>query len=149
MNKRQKSDANECEQLAEQGIDKECLGCSCSVCITQEPKTFSPNEYQKAALRTANSLKSEDLILNGILGLCGETGEVSDHIKKNLFQGHEFDVDKVVNELGDVCWYIAILAKGLNVDLETVMKRNVEKLMKRYPDGFAAEKSIHRKDDEQ
>lgn len=105
------------------------------------------NEYQKLALRTASSDKSEDLILNGILGLCGETGEVADIIKKNLFQGHEFNVDKVINELGDVCWYIAILAKGLNVDLETVMKNNIEKLKRRYPDGFEAEKSINRKED--
>lgn len=106
------------------------------------------NEYQKAALRTASSEKSEDLILNGILGLCGETGEVSDHIKKNMFQGHELDKDKLVNELGDVCWYIAILADGLNVDLETVMRKNIEKLQRRYPDGFEAKKSINRKDED-
>jgi NTP pyrophosphatase (non-canonical NTP hydrolase) len=102
------------------------------------------NEYQKAALRTANSEMSDDLILNGILGLCGETGEVSDHIKKYMFQGHELDKEKLVNELGDVCWYIAILASGLNVDLETVMKKNIEKLQRRYPDGFDTERSLHR-----
>jgi len=106
------------------------------------------NDYQKAALRTANSDKSKDLILNGVLGLCGETGEVADHIKKHLFQGHELDKDQMINELGDVCWYIAILAKGLNVDLETVMKKNIDKLMKRYPNGFEKERSLHRKDDE-
>lgn len=102
------------------------------------------NEYQNLAMRTANSEMSDDMILNGILGLCGETGEVSDHIKKYMFQGHELDQDKLVNELGDVCWYIAILASGLNVDLETVMKKNIEKLQKRYPDGFDTERSLHR-----
>jgi NTP pyrophosphatase (non-canonical NTP hydrolase) len=102
------------------------------------------NEYQKAALRTANSNKSEDLILNGILGLCGETGEVADHIKKATFQGHELNKDHLVNELGDVCWYIAIMATGLNVDLETIMKKNIEKLQRRYPDGFESERSLHR-----
>lgn len=106
------------------------------------------NEYQNLALRTANSDKSEDLILNGILGLCGETGEVSDHIKKHMFQGHELNKDQLVNELGDVCWYIAIIAKGLDVDLETVMQKNIEKLMKRYPDGFKVKDSINRKGDE-
>lgn len=109
---------------------------------------MNANEYQKAALRTANSDKSKDLILNGVLGLCGETGEVADHIKKHLFQGHELDKDQMINELGDVCWYIAILAKGLNVDLETVMKKNIEKLLKRYPNGFEKEKSLYRKDDD-
>jgi len=105
------------------------------------------NQYQELALRTANGEDSRDLILNGILGLCGETGEVADHIKKYLFQGHKFNREEVINELGDVCWYVAILAKGLNIDLETVMKLNIEKLKDRYPDGFKAEYSIHRKEE--
>lgn len=104
------------------------------------------NEYQVAALRTASTLESDGLILNGVLGLCGETGEVSDHIKKHLFQGHELDKQKLIGELGDVCWYIAILAQGLGVDLETVLKGNIQKLQSRYPAGFDSQKSIHRKD---
>lgn len=102
------------------------------------------NEYQRLALRTANSYESWDLIINGVLGLCGETGEVADHIKKSMFQGHVLDAEKVIKELGDVCWYVATFAKGLNVDLETVMKMNIEKLKNRYPDGFKVENSIYR-----
>lgn len=147
MNRMQIEDSNECERMMEEGNDKECMGCSCSVCIAQEPSHLTANEYQMAALRTANSNMSKDLILNGILGLCGETGEVADHIKKHMFQGHELNKDQLINELGDVCWYIVILAKGLGADLETVMKKNIEKLMKRYPDGFKKENSINRKDD--
>ncbi|AZK44789.1 nucleoside triphosphate pyrophosphohydrolase family protein [Paenibacillus lentus] len=104
------------------------------------------NEYQIAAMRTASSLESKDLILNGVLGLCGETGEVSDHIKKHMYQGHELNKQKLIGELGDVCWYIAILAQGLGVDLESVLKRNIQKLQSRYPAGFDSQKSIHRKD---
>lgn len=141
MDKRQISDSNECSRL---DGNKNCFTCSCMVCIAQLPKTLSGNDYQKAALRTANSDKPEDLILNGILGLCGETGEVSDLIKKWKFQGHELNRDKLINELGDVCWYIAILSKGLNVDLETVMQGNIDKLMKRYPEGFSVENSLCR-----
>ncbi|MFC4355329.1 nucleoside triphosphate pyrophosphohydrolase family protein [Chryseomicrobium palamuruense] len=102
------------------------------------------NEYQLLALRTCNSESSEDLILNGTLGLCGEAGEVSDHVKKHLFQGHELNEDEIINELGDVCWYIAVLASGLNVSLEEIMQRNIRKLQARYPDGFEVEKSINR-----
>ena len=102
------------------------------------------NEYQKAALRTASSKKPKDLILNGTLGLAGESGEVADHIKKHLFQGHELDKENLINELGDICWYIAIMAEGLGYTLEEVMKLNIEKLMKRYPDGFDRERSINR-----
>ena len=102
------------------------------------------NEYQKLALRTANSNNPNNLFLNGILGLCGETGEVADLVKKYLFQGHNLDSEKVVKELGDVCWYVAITAKALGVTLETVMEANIEKLKARYPNGFSVEKSINR-----
>lgn len=102
------------------------------------------NKYQQGALRTASSYKPEDLIFNGVLGLCGESGEVADLIKKHLFQGHELDKKHLAKELGDVCWYIAILAKGLGYDLNTIMRMNLEKLKERYPNGFEKEKSLHR-----
>lgn len=101
------------------------------------------NEYQKLALVTANK-DSQDLILNGALGLSGESGEVADIVKKHLFQGHELDQEKIVNELGDICWYIAIMAHGLGVDFESVLIGNIEKLKKRYPSGFDVERSLHR-----
>ena len=105
---------------------------------------FTPNDYQVAALRSAKALDSNGFIQNGILGLCGETGEIADHIKKHQFQDHELDKQHLIEELGDVCWYIAILAHGLGTDLETVMKGNVNKLMKRYPQGFSSERSLNR-----
>lgn len=104
------------------------------------------NEYQELAMRTASSQSKKDLILNGVLGLSGETGEVADHIKKHLFQGHDLDQDHLIEELGDICWYIAIMAEGLGIDLEAVMQRNIDKLKKRYPDGFDPERSINRGD---
>lgn len=106
------------------------------------------NEYQELALRTANSFEEDDLVLNGALGLSGETGEVADHIKKFRFQGHDLDRVYLAKELGDICWYIAIAAKGIGYDLETIMNINIEKLKKRYPDGFDANKSINREENQ-
>lgn len=103
------------------------------------------NEYQNLALRTANQT-GDQLILNGALGLCGEAGEVADIIKKVYFQGHMLDKEKIIEELGDVTWYIAIMAHALETDLESVLKYNVEKLKKRYPNGFSEKESINRKD---
>lgn len=103
------------------------------------------NEYQLLALRTANK-ENKDLILNGALGLSGESGEVADVVKKHLFQGHELNKDKIVDELGDVLWYIAIMAKGLGVNMEDIATHNVAKLKKRYPEGFDKEKSINREE---
>lgn len=102
------------------------------------------NEYQELALRTANNLEENDLVLNGALGLAGESGEVADIVKKYLFQGHELDTEKIIDELGDVLWYVAIMAKGLGVKLVEIPLHNVDKLRKRYPNGFEAERSINR-----
>ena len=106
------------------------------------------NDYQKAALRTASTLEPKDLVLNGALGLAGESGEVADHIKKHLFQGHALDKENLAKELGDICWYIAIMAEGLGYDLETIMQINIDKLKKRYPNGFEAKRSLHREENE-
>lgn len=101
------------------------------------------NEYQLLAQRTSPN-EGRSRIVNGCMGLCGESGECIDHLKKHLNQGHPLDEEKLAEELGDVLWYCAELAAGLNMTLEAIARNNIEKLKKRYPDGFSAEKSIHR-----
>ena len=103
------------------------------------------NEYQKLAMTTLNpALDKKDVLINGVMGLCGESGEVIDIVKKHLAQGHELDRDKLIKELGDVAWYLAETATALDVDLEEVLAGNIAKLKARYPDGFSAERSINR-----
>ncbi len=103
------------------------------------------NEYQELAMRTLNpKLDKKDILINGVMGLCGESGEVIDLVKKHLAQGHELDREKMIDELGDVAWYIAETAAALDTDLEEVFSRNIEKLKRRYPEGFDSEASIHR-----
>ena len=103
------------------------------------------NEYQDLAMRTLNQkLDKKDVLINGVMGLCGEAGEAIDIVKKHLAQGHELDKEKLIKELGDVAWYLAETAYALDIDLETVFKLNIEKLKRRYPEGFEKEKSINR-----
>ena len=103
------------------------------------------NEYQKLAMTTLNrDLSERDVLLNGVMGLCGESGEAIDIVKKHLMHGHELDREHLIDELGDVAWYVAETAYALDVDLEEVLTRNIDKLKKRYPDGFDSERSIHR-----
>lgn len=107
------------------------------------------NEYQTEAMRTASGTSTasdENLILNGAMGLNGESGEIIDMLKKNMFQGHELDKEHLAKECGDVLWYCAILAKGLGYGLDEIAQMNVDKLRKRYPDGFSVEKSLNRKE---
>lgn len=103
------------------------------------------NEYQHLAQRTAGLTVTKSAKLeNGILGMCGESGECADILKKYFYQGHELDRDKLMDEVGDVLWYVAETAAGLGLTLEKIAEHNISKLMKRYPDGFDPEKSIHR-----
>lgn len=109
---------------------------------------MTPNEYQLKALRTANtdSLSKYDLLMNGVLGLCGESGECADMVKKSVFQGHRLDREHLAKELGDVAWYLAVSAYAIDYDLERVLQMNIDKLRQRYPDGFDAERSLHRQE---
>ena len=106
---------------------------------------MTANEYQHQALRTLNTaLDKRDVLINGVMGLCGEAGEAIDIVKKHLAQGHELDREGLIKELGDVAWYRAETAWALDVPLEEVLQRNLDKLRARYPDGFDSERSIGR-----
>ncbi len=106
------------------------------------------NEYQQLAMTTLNpALSQKDVLINGVMGLCGEAGEVIDVVKKHLAQGHPLDREKLIKELGDVAWYLAETAHALDVSLEEVLRANIDKLKKRYPEGFASEKSINRSEE--
>ena len=103
------------------------------------------NEYQKLAMRTSNpEIDKKELILNASMGLCGESGEVIDLVKKHLFQGHDLDDGKLIKELGDVAWYLAEAATALNVNLSEILEKNIKKLENRFPDGFNSNRSINR-----
>lgn len=108
---------------------------------------MTPNEYQRLAFVTSNKdLDDTQRLANGVMGLCGEAGECCDIVKKHLFHGHELDKDALIKELGDVAWYLALTATVLGVPLEEVLEKNIEKLRRRYPEGFSAERSINREE---
>jgi len=100
------------------------------------------NEYQKLAQRT--SPDGHDKLLMGAIGMCGEAGEFIDIVKKVRFQGHLLDTRKLIEELGDVLFYCAEAAVGLGITLEEAAQRNIEKLRRRYPDGFSVSQSMNR-----
>ena len=106
---------------------------------------MTPNEYQKLAMTTLNpALSKQDVLVNGVMGLCGESGEAIDIVKKHLHQGHPLDKEALIKELGDISWYLAETATALEIDLEEVFSRNIGKLKNRYPEGFSAENSQNR-----
>ena len=103
------------------------------------------NEYQQEAMTLLNpAIPPKDVLLNALMGLCGESGEAIDLLKKHLFQGHELEQDKLIKELGDVAWYLAETAYALDLSLEDILRGNLEKLKNRYPKGFDSARSINR-----
>lgn len=102
-------------------------------------------KYQELAMKTLNpNISKDDLLLNAAMGLCGESGEVLDLLKKKMFQGHDLDKDKLILELGDIAWYLAEAATALDTTLDDIFQRNIDKLKKRFPNGFDETKSINR-----
>ena len=77
------------------------------------------NEYQRLAMTTLNpELSKKDVLINSVMGLCGESGEAIDIVKKHLHQGHPLDKEKLLKELGDIAWYLAEAAYALDVPLK-------------------------------
>jgi len=99
------------------------------------------DEYQKAAMKTDSFDEAErdlmsDGFVNKVLGVCGETGEFADKIKKlRRNKGHgkleDSEVEELSKELGDVLWYLATLAEYLGVPFNDVADQNIAKLADR------------------
>ena len=107
------------------------------------------NEYQQRAMASLNpELKGRDVLINSVMGLCGESGEAIDIVKKWLTQGHPLDREHLAGELGDVAWYLAEAATALGMPLEDILRANLEKLERRYPDGFSTDRSVGREADD-
>ena len=102
------------------------------------------DEYQTLAMATSK----QDITMAQTVDMCalglGEAGEVQNLVKKWLYHGHTLDIRKVLDELGDVLWYTAVMADALGFDLSYVASQNIEKLKKRYPQGFSNASSINR-----
>ena len=104
-------------------------------------------EYQQKAKRTINKdLQDDDQLSNLCMGLCGESGEVVDYLKKRIYHGHLVEKQKLVEELSDVMWYLTNIATLFEIPMTYILDENIRKLEERYPDGFSEEKSINRKE---
>lgn len=88
-------------------------------------------EYQTKARQTAIYPKTEPNWIYPMLGLCGETGEIAEKLKKVIRDGNPVDKDALKKELGDVLWYVANLAYELGLDLEDIAQTNIDKLFSR------------------
>ena len=102
------------------------------------------DEYQVLARRTQiDELTIDDKLNHALHGLVAEVGEIHSIYQKE-YQGHPVDNEKVLDELGDLLWFVSETADALGFHLSSIANHNVSKLLDRYPDGFDAERSVNR-----
>lgn len=108
------------------------------------------NDYQKEAARTLIEVPDFEITPGQVmlswnaLGLAGEAGEVADLVKKSVYHQQGLDREKLIKELGDVCWYLTAICSGLGITLEEVAQANIKKLQARFPEGYSPERTTIR-----
>lgn len=103
------------------------------------------NEYQGLAARTINKEMSlEQQMRHALHGMVGELGEIHSLYQKE-YQGHgKPDREHILKECGDLAWFLAEFLTSQGFSLDDCLETNIDKLRKRYPDGFDSEHSLHR-----
>ena len=103
-------------------------------------------EYQIGARRTQNpDLTPRERVEHALWGLSAEVGEVCGLWQKT-HQGHSMDFAALRKEIGDCLWMLGELCDACDFDMGAVAEENIAKLKRRYPDGFAAERSVDRRE---
>ena len=109
----------------------------------QELAKITEKDYGPNKMELTNNWKR---LVSHVLGVAGEAGEVANYVKKGVFHEHGIKPEKIKDELGDILWYVALIAETIHISLEDVAQHNVAKLKKRYPEGFSVDKSINREE---
>lgn len=86
-------------------------------------------------------------LLHAAIGLASEAGEILDEVKKHVFYGAHLNFDAMHKEQGDLEWYAQLLRNVIGKNREEILRSNVEKLMKRHPNGFSTESALAKADE--
>ena len=117
--------------------------------VTSEPSKDFAQLLKRLSELEAEADCDTPHLLTAAFGLCAESGEFTEVVKKIILQGKPYNEDNVFHmkrELGDICWYIAQACMALDTTFDEIIEMNVEKLKARYPGGeFDVHKSENRK----
>ena len=105
---------------------------------------MTPNQYQERAARTIN--KRNNILeqrQHALFGMASEVGEIHGIFQKQ-YQGHSIDYTELKKEVGDLLWFIAEFCTASGWDMEYIMQMNLDKIERRYPDGFEEKRSVER-----
>ena len=106
---------------------------------------MNANEYQNLAGRTIANITKTEMMRHALHGMVGEIGELHSLYQKT-YQGHLLDEAHLKKECGDLLWFVAEYCTAMGWKLGDVMQLNINKLKVRYPEGFSADKSLHRQE---
>lgn len=113
--------------------------------------TLTPSQYIQLALRTESGNykfkgmgKVTPRVEHAVMGIVTEAGELMDAIKKAKIYEKELDITNLIEELGDLMWYMALLTDDLNSSFEEVWDKNIRKLKTRYPEMYSNKKALDR-----
>jgi NTP pyrophosphatase (non-canonical NTP hydrolase) len=113
----------------------------------RDPQALTLADYERAAARTVNAgLTPPERLLDAAAGLAEEGGEVLGLVRKHLFMKHDLDRERLAKELGDALWCLTTVATAAGLSLDSVATANIEKLRRRYPDGYSDAASTRRED---
>lgn len=119
------------------------LSANSQCCSPEHHTNITKRFHYQSQTTTVDS--SVDLC-HAILGIGTESGELQDIYKKYLIYGKEIDFDNILEECGDLLWYIALALKASGYTMEEAMQSNVDKLKIRYPEKFTEKDALERKD---
>lgn len=110
---------------------------------------MNSQEYIQQALRTESINSHQDPILSdrvehAIFGMVTESGELLDVIKKSKYYQKPVDRARLIEEVGDVMWYLAVFADAMGISFEEMWEKNLAKLKVRYPEKFNETKALNR-----
>ena len=104
----------------------------------------------KPGVEIQKSVSAHDLALvHAVMGISGEAGELLDAVKKAVIYQKPLDIDNVIEELGDIEFYMEELRRQICITRETTLSRNIMKLRKRYPDGEYSDEDAQARADKQ
>ena len=100
--------------------------------------------YEAEAARTRSG-SAVDPMIHAALGLCSESGEFASAVKAHLMYARALDKTNLLEEMGDILWFLSLAADSLGFSLRNVMLANIAKLRKRYPEGsFSVDRANNR-----
>ena len=103
-------------------------------------------QYQSLAKRTEKPLPFKEALQHGMLGVITEAGELGDNIKRHVIYGAPMTIADVAEEIGDVLWYLAVIANACGLDMDNIAEQNITKLRARYPEKYTDSDAVARAD---